>query len=51
MESTRNDQIGKVFIVVGQHVRKCLICEELFTPRGSKEHAKIACPNKFTNKA
>ena len=45
------DQIGKVFIVVAQHVHKCLVCEEFFTPLGSVKHAKVACPNKFTNKA
>jgi hypothetical protein len=32
-DSVRTDQIGKVFIVVGQDVRKCLICEQLFTRR------------------
>jgi hypothetical protein len=32
---TRTDQVGKVFVVVGQRVRKCLVCEELFTRRAS----------------
>jgi hypothetical protein len=32
-DSTRTDQIGKVFVAVGQNVRKCLICEQLFTRR------------------
>jgi hypothetical protein len=41
--STRSDQIGKVFIVVGQDVRKCLICEQFFTRRASAEHAKVPC--------
>lgn len=41
--STRSDQIGKVFIVVGQDVRKCLICEQTFTRQASAEHAKAAC--------
>ena len=41
--STRTDQIGKVFIVVGQNVRRCLICEQVFTRRASAEHAKLAC--------
>jgi len=46
--STRSDQIGKVFIVVGQDVRKCLICEQLFTRRASAEHAKMVCyPARF----
>jgi hypothetical protein len=41
--STRSDQIGKVFIVVGQDVRRCLICEQFFTRRASAEHATLAC--------
>ncbi len=39
----RTDQVGKVFVVVGQRVRKCLVCEELFTRRASAEHATVAC--------
>jgi hypothetical protein len=42
-DSTRTDQIGKVFVVVGQDVRRCLICEQFFTRRASAEHAKVAC--------
>jgi len=41
--SIHTDRIGKVFIVVGQNVRKCLVCEELFTRRAASEHAKVAC--------
>jgi hypothetical protein len=37
------DQVGKVFIVVGQRVRKCLVCEELFTRRTASEHATVPC--------
>ena len=39
----RTDQVGKVFVVVGQRVRKCLVCEELFTRRASAEHSKVIC--------
>jgi len=38
-----DDQIGKVFLVVGQDVRRCLICEQLFTRREASEHAKVYC--------
>jgi hypothetical protein len=38
----RTDQVGKVFVVVGQ-VRKCLVCEELFTRRAASEHATVPC--------
>ena len=37
------DQIGKVFVAVGQSVRQCLVCEQLFTRRAASEHAKVAC--------
>jgi hypothetical protein len=40
---TRSDQIGKVFLVVGQDVRKCLVCEQQFTRQAFAEHAKRAC--------
>ena len=39
----RTDQVGKVFVVVGQRVRKCLVCEELFTRRSASEHATVPC--------
>jgi len=39
----QTDQVGKVFIVVGQRVRKCLVCEELFTRRTASEHATVPC--------
>jgi hypothetical protein len=39
----RTDQVGKVFVVVGQRVRKCLVCEELFTRRAAFEHATVPC--------
>jgi hypothetical protein len=42
-DSTRTDQIGKVFLVVSQDVRKCLICEGVFTRRAASEHATVPC--------
>lgn len=41
--STRIDQTGKVFTVVGQDVRQCLICEGVFTRQAASEHAKVVC--------
>ena len=41
--SARTDQVGKVFVVVGQRVRKCLVCEEFFTRRSASEHATAPC--------
>ena len=42
-DSPLSDRVGKVFIVVGQDVRRCLTCEQLFTQRAASEHAKAAC--------
>jgi hypothetical protein len=39
----RTDQVGKVFVVVGQRVRKCLVCEQFFTRRTASEHATVPC--------
>ena len=41
--SIHTDQIGKVFVVVCRGVRKCAICEELFTPRAASQHATVPC--------
>jgi hypothetical protein len=37
------DQVGKVFRVE-QAWRRCLVCEQLFTPEGAWEHAEVVCP-------
>ena len=39
----RDDQIGKPFLVLGQGIRKCLVCEQLFTRREAPGHATVAC--------
>lgn len=41
--SAFNDQIGKVFAVVCQDVRKCLVCEQFFMRRAASEHARVPC--------
>jgi len=40
---TSTDQIGKVFIVVSQDVRRCLICDCVFTRQAAAEHAGTVC--------
>jgi hypothetical protein len=45
--STRTDQIAKVFVVVSQDVRRCLVCEKLFTRRAAAEHATVDCYPRF----
>jgi hypothetical protein len=41
--SARADKVGKVFVVVGQRVRRCLVCEKLFTRRAASEHTTVPC--------
>jgi hypothetical protein len=41
--SIHTDQVGKVFVVVGQRVRKCLVCEQFFTRRAASKHAEVVC--------
>jgi hypothetical protein len=36
------DRTGKVFFV-NQGMRKCLICERVFTREASAEHSMVAC--------
>jgi hypothetical protein len=36
------DQSGKVFRVE-QSLRRCMVCEELFTRDSAAEHANVAC--------
>jgi hypothetical protein len=41
--ATSADQIGKVFIALAQDVRKCLICDGMFTRQGAAEHSDTVC--------
>ena len=38
-----DESYAKVFICLGQDVRKCLICEQVFSRRESFEHSKFHC--------
>jgi hypothetical protein len=37
------EKIGKVFCVLDENLRLCLVCEEAFTRQGAAEHARTAC--------
>ena len=37
------DEIGKVFRVLDETMRLCLICDEAFTTQSAAEHAERAC--------
>jgi len=40
---TSADRVGKVFVALAQDMRKCLVCEQLFTRRAASEHATVPC--------
>jgi len=37
------ENVGKVFCVLDETLRLCLICEEVFTRQAAAEHANVAC--------
>lgn len=39
----QDETIGKVFVVVNDDTRRCLVCDQLFTRHGSFEHSKMIC--------
>lgn len=38
-----DEKVAKVFVVVGEDMRKCLTCDQLFTRQQSCEHSKVTC--------
>lgn len=50
MNSTSSEQVGKVFIVT-HGMRRCLICDSLFTPEGAAEHSVAICFPKSSESA
>jgi len=42
MKQDQVEFVGKVFVVVGG-MRRCLICEGMFTPAHAANHAKTLC--------
>lgn len=38
-----DERVGKVFAVVSDDLRMCLICEQVFTRQSSFEHSKFPC--------
>jgi hypothetical protein len=41
--STRSEQIGKVFEVVGHNKRRCLVCEQIFSSLAAAAHSELVC--------
>ena len=42
-ENTSTDRVGKVFVALGQGMRKCLICDGVFLRQGASAHANVVC--------
>jgi hypothetical protein len=42
MNSRNSEHVGKVFVAV-RGMRRCLICERVFTPTEAAEHATAPC--------
>jgi hypothetical protein len=38
-----DERVGKVFIALAEGMRKCLVCEKVFSRQGSFEHSKFPC--------
>lgn len=38
-----DDRVGKVFMALADDMRRCLICERVFSRRDSFEHTKFPC--------
>ncbi len=41
--AVHDDRIGKPFLVIAGNIRKCLVCEELFTRLEAPRHATVVC--------
>lgn len=50
VQTKRNDKTGKVFELISQDVRMCLICEQLFTRRAASEHTRVYCMPALSSK-
>jgi len=38
-----DETVAKVFVVVSDDTRRCLVCDQLFTRQGSREHSMTIC--------
>ena len=41
--SVRTDRVGKLFIVLQAGMRRCLICDEVFTNQEAAKHSQVRC--------
>jgi len=40
---SQDDRVGKPFLVTEQDMRKCLVCEQLFTRQEAPRHSRVVC--------
>jgi hypothetical protein len=38
-----DDRIGKVFVALDHGMRKCLVCDQVFTRQAASKHADVVC--------
>ena len=38
-----DERVGKAFTVIATDLRKCLVCEDLFTRKQALKHAQTVC--------
>jgi hypothetical protein len=44
MQPSRNDEVvGKIFVALSQDMRRCLICDGVFTRQGAAAHVWAVC--------
>jgi len=41
--AAHDESVGKVFVVISDDTRKCLICDQLFTRQESFQHSMVTC--------
>ena len=39
----RTDRVGKLFLVLKEGMRRCLICDEVFTNQEAAKHSQLLC--------
>jgi hypothetical protein len=39
----RPDHVGKLFLALGHGMRRCVVCDDLFTAKQAAEHANVPC--------
>ena len=38
-----DETVGKIFVVVSEDTRRCLVCDQVFTRKESFDHSQLTC--------